>query len=88
MHKITSYCSDKRKILNQKFWSQGTPLGSMGPGSPKALPQIFSQNQFLVILGPYNNPALVACHGQAENLNLNSITVWRIFGKTNATSTL
>ena len=25
-----------RKILDQKFWSHGTPLGFMGPLSPKA----------------------------------------------------
>ena len=31
VHKIASYFYDKRKILNQKFWSHGTPLGSLGP---------------------------------------------------------
>ena len=48
VHKITSYFYDKRKILNQKFWSHGTPLGSMGPGSQQDPDEIFSQNQILV----------------------------------------
>ena len=37
MHKITSDFYDMRKILTKKFWSQGTSLGYLGPGSQEAL---------------------------------------------------
>ena len=75
VHKITSYFYDKRKILNQKFWSHGTPLGSMGPGSQKAPNEIFSKSQILVIWGPYNCPDIVAYETHAKKLNLASIMV-------------
>ena len=68
MHKITSNFYDMRKILRKKFWSQGTPLGYLGPGSQEAQhlgPCFF---QILVIWGPYDYPVLVACQGQAKSL--------------------
>ena len=75
VHKITSYFYDKRKILNQKFWSHGTPLGSMGPGSQQDPDEIFSQSQILVIWGLYNCPDIVACREQAKKPNLASSLV-------------
>ena len=36
-----------RNFLSQKLWSLGTPLGSLGPGSQKGLPEIFSNVVFL-----------------------------------------
>ena len=66
-HKITSLEDDMRKILSQKFWSHGTPLGYLGPVSQKALNVWSSQFQILVIWGPYEPPVLVACQAQAEN---------------------
>ena len=62
-----------RKFLDGKFWSHGTPLGSMGPLSQKALDKIFSNYQILVIWGPYgpNIPLVYETH--AENLKPSSI---------------
>ena len=57
-----------RKFLRQKFWSQGTPLGSLGPLSFEALGQGFDQCQILLILGPYEYLDLVALQVQAEIL--------------------
>ena len=68
VHKITSYFYDTRKILRQKFWSHGTPLGSPGPLSFEALGPGSDQCQILVIWGPCEPPMLVALHGQAKNL--------------------
>ena len=51
-HKITSYFHDKRKILRQKFWSLGTNLGYLGPGSQADLGEIFSKPQIVVIWDP------------------------------------
>ena len=62
-HKMSSLEDDKRKILRQKFWSQGTSLGSMGPLSQEALGQRFYQLQILIIWGPYEPPALKASQG-------------------------
>ena len=45
-----------RKILRQKFWSLGTPLGSLGPGSQKGPPEIFSNVVFLHPWGPNKAP--------------------------------
>ena len=56
-----------RKILSQKFWSLGTPLGSLGPGSQADLHQRACQSQILFIWGPCKAPVLVALLGQAEN---------------------
>ena len=67
MHKITSYFYDLRKILTNKSWSQGTPLGYLGSGSQEALGLGFSRFQIWVIWGPYDYPALVAFHAQAKN---------------------
>jgi hypothetical protein len=67
MHKITSLQDDKKKILNPKFWSHVTSLGSIRPLSQGDLGPWFYQLQFLVILGPYEPPVLVASHGTAKN---------------------
>ena len=61
MHKITSYIYDLRKILTKKIWSQGTPLGSLGPGSQEALG--------LGPWGPDDTPVLVVFHVNAKNPN-------------------
>ena len=76
MHKITSFEDDMRKFLSQKFWSHGTPLGSLGPLSQGDVHLWFGRPQFLVILGPYSHPDIVACQGQAENPNLTYSLVW------------
>ena len=63
-----------RKILRQKFWSLGTNLGSLGPGSQGDLGLGFNRLQFLVIQGPYECPELMACQETAESLKL--IAAW------------
>ena len=68
MHKITSFEDDMRKFLRPKIWSQGTPLGSMGPLSLKAPDQRFSKHDFLLIWDPHDFPKLVASETQAEKL--------------------
>ena len=73
MDKITSDSYDMRKFLTKKFWSQGTNMGSLGPGSQKALILGSSKLQFLVIWGPYNIPVMVAVQIQAKNPNIVSI---------------
>ena len=57
-----------RKFLRQKFWSQGTPLGSLGALSFEALGPGFDQCQILLIWGPYEYLDLVALQVQAEIL--------------------
>ena len=69
MYKITSYFYDLRKILTKKFWSQGTPLGSLGPGSQEALGLGPCQFQILVIWGPYDPPVLLVFQTHAKNPN-------------------
>ena len=66
MHKITCYHYDMRKISTKNFWSQGTLLGSPGPGSQADLILGFSRFQILVIWGPYGGPVLVACQGHSK----------------------
>ena len=56
-----------RKILDRKFWSLGTPLGSLGPLSQGDVIVGPYGLQILVIWGPYEPPVLVACQAQAEN---------------------
>ena len=56
-----------RKFLKQKFWSQGTPLGYLGPRSQADLGLGFCRFQIWVIWGPYDYPVLVACQGTAKN---------------------
>ena len=68
MHKITSHFYDMRKILTKTFWSQGTPLGYLGPGSQEALGLGSCRFQILVIWGPNEASVLVACPGQAKTL--------------------
>ena len=57
-----------RKFLDPNFWSQGTPLGSLGPLSQKAPDQRFSKHDFLLIWDPHDFPKLVAEETQAEKL--------------------
>ena len=54
------------KNLRPKFWSLGTKLGYLGPGSQKALDEIFSLRQILLYMGPYDLPGVVASHEKAE----------------------
>ena len=75
-HKITSFEDDMRKFLSQKFWSHGTLLGSMGPGSQQDADERFSKSQILVKWGPYNCSVIVACREQAKKPNLASSLVW------------
>ena len=58
-HKITSSEDDMRTFLSPKFWSHGTLLGYLGPGSRKAFTQKNFRNHFLVIWGPNDPPVLV-----------------------------
>ena len=67
-HKIGSLEDDMRKILDQNFWSHGTPLGSLGPLSQQDTILGAGQLQILVIWGPYRPPIVVALETQAENL--------------------
>ena len=56
-----------RKILGRKFWSLGTPLGSLGPLSQGDVILGPCGLQILVIWGQYEPPVLVACQATAEN---------------------
>ena len=56
--------------MRPKFWSLGTHLGSLGPGSQGDVGLGSCRLQFLVIWGPNECPALMACQGTAENPNL------------------
>ena len=68
MDKIGSLQDGMRKFLSGKFWSHGTPLGSLGPLSFEDLGPGSCQCQIPVIWGPYEYPVLVACHVQAKKL--------------------
>ena len=57
-----------RKILRQIFWSHGTPLGSLGPGSQGDMHPRASQCQILHIWGLYDHLDLVALQALAEKL--------------------
>ena len=57
-----------RKILRSKIWSQGTPLGSLGPLSLKDPDQRFSKHDFLLIWDPYDFPKQMALKTQAKKL--------------------
>ena len=70
MHKITSNFYDLRKILTKKFWSQGTLLGSPGPGSQADVGLGFCRFQFLVIWGPHEGPAPLVSQGTPKNLKV------------------
>ena len=56
-----------RKILRQKFWSLGTTLGSLGPGSQGDVRPRACKCQIQVIWGQCEPSVLVALQGQAEN---------------------
>ena len=56
-----------RRILIQKIWSHGTPLGSLGPLSQQDTILGAGQLQILVIWGPYELLVVVAFETQAEN---------------------
>ena len=79
MHKITLFQDGVRKFLRPKFWSLGTHLGSLGPGSRADLGLGPYRLQFLVIWGPYEWLALTACQGTAENPKL--IGAWCVLVK-------
>ena len=68
MHKIRSLENSQKKISRQKFWSHGTTLGYLRPGSQGDLGLGFCGPQFLLVWGPYKPPALVAPEGTAKNL--------------------
>ena len=74
MHKIASFEDDMRKILRPKIWSQGTPLGSMGPLSLKDPDQRFPKHYFLLIWDTFYFPKLVALSTMAEKLK--AIAAW------------
>ena len=74
MHKITSFEGDMRKFLRPKIWSQGTPLGSMGPLSLKDPDQRFSKHDFLLIWDPFDFLKLAASSAMAEKLK--AIAAW------------
>ena len=74
MHEITSLEDDMRKILSPKIWSQGTPLGSLGPLSLKDPDQRFSKHYFLLIWDPFDIPKLGALSALAEKLK--AIAAW------------
>ena len=57
-----------RKFLHQKFWSHGTPLGSLGALSQQDTILGAGQLQIPVIWGPYEPPVVVALDTQAEIL--------------------
>ena len=69
MHKITSYIYDLRKILMKKNWSQGTFLGSLGPGSQEDLGLGPCRLQIVVTWGPDDTPVLLVFHVNAKNPN-------------------
>ena len=60
-----------RKILDQKFWSHGTPLGHLGPGSQKGLDEMFSELCFPIAIGPIESPDMLVPFPHAENLSKN-----------------
>ena len=62
------------KILVSKFWSNGTPLGSMGPLSLKDPDQRFPKHDFLLIWDPFDFPKLAALSAMAEKLK--AIAAW------------
>ena len=66
-HKIRSVDDNMRKILDQKFWSHGTPLESLGPLSQQDTILGAGQLQILVIWGPYEPTVIVAPETHAEN---------------------
>ena len=57
-----------RKILSQKFWSNGTSLGSLGPLLHRDVRLGFCQHQILFIWGPCDPPKLVALQVNAKIL--------------------
>ena len=56
-----------RKILRPKIWSQGTPLGSLGPYLRKHPTKDF-QNMIFNWFGTHDFPKLVAWETQAKKL--------------------
>ena len=56
-----------RKFLDQKFWSHGTDLGSLGPLSQQDTILGAGQLQILVIWGPCEPTVVVGPETHAEN---------------------
>ena len=57
-----------RKNLTKNFWSLGTNLGYLGPGSQADLDGIFSKPQIFVIWDPIRLSELVACLGTTKTV--------------------
>ena len=57
-----------RKFLTQKFWSLGTSLGSLGLGSQKGPPEIFSNVVFLHYWDPNEAPDKVSYPSLSKKL--------------------
>ena len=70
MHKISSFENEKRKILTQKFWSHGTSLGYLGPGSQGDVRLGACALQFLILWGSYDTPVVVALQVHSKKLKL------------------
>ena len=66
-----------RKILDKKFWSHGTHLGSVRALSPKALPKIFPHLLFWVVLMVPEVPLVAVFNVGFEFTKHHSIHQWR-----------
>ena len=57
-----------RQFSRQNFWSLGTSLGSLGPGSQNGPPEIFSNVDFLLHWDPNEAPDKVSCPSLTKKL--------------------
>ena len=57
-----------RKFLDQNFWSHGTHLGYLCPGSQKGADEMFSKLRFPIAIGPSEGPDMLVLFLHAENL--------------------
>ena len=55
-------------MIIEKFWSLGTHLGYLGPGSQKGLDIMFSKLCFPIAIGPNESPDMLVPFPHAENL--------------------
>ena len=60
---------DVRKILQQKFWSHGTPLGYLGPASHQDVRLGACRVCFVDPWGPYEDHMVVVSQVNPENPN-------------------
>ena len=65
-----------RKFLDPKFWSHGTYLGYLGPISQEPNDEIFQNYLILIVLGPYEDPRLMACRVGAKDPTCTSQLMW------------